>query len=67
MLVEEPVLTPSEQMLSQIVPSLIEAESVVARLRSLMSEQSRELAKERGVAFIRPEQLRAEFNTARGE
>lgn len=48
-------------MLGQIVPELRAAEALVARLRNLMNDQGRLLARERGVGFIRPEQLRQEF------
>ena len=56
-----PMCTDPKSLLRQIVPELIAAEALVARLRNMMAEQGRELAKDRGVAFIRPEQLRQEF------
>lgn len=56
----------AESLLDAIVPSLINAEDAVAKLRQLMAETGRELAKERGLKFIRPEQLRAEFGGRNG-
>lgn len=50
-----------EDLLAEMVPELIAAEAVVADLRGLIAEQGRALARKRGVAFIRPERLRAEF------
>jgi hypothetical protein len=50
-----------EEFLGELVPSLIEADAVVVNLRRLIAEQGRLLARQRGVAFIRPEQLRREF------
>jgi hypothetical protein len=50
------------ELLAQIVPELAAAEAVVARLRQMMDEQRRALAKERQVAFIRPEHIRREFS-----
>lgn len=47
--------------LEAIVPELIAAEAVVARLRRLMDMERTRLAKERGVAFIREESVRREF------
>jgi hypothetical protein len=49
------------ESLQQIVPELIEAEGVVARLKRLMDAERVRLAKERGVAFVREEQVRREF------
>lgn len=51
----------AEAVLAAIMPLLITAESVVARLKEMMAGRARELAKERGVPFIRDEQLRQEF------
>jgi len=48
-------------LLAEIVPELAAAEAFVARLRQLLSEQGKRLAKERRVAFIREEHLRREF------
>ena len=59
--VEGPERTPTEKLLLEIVPTLIDAEATVARLRDIMDGQRIALAKERGVAFIRPEQVRQEF------
>lgn len=53
--------TQAEEMLLQIVPELIEAEAMVRRLRALMDEQTRLLARDRGLWFIRPEQVVQEF------
>lgn len=56
------VLAPSpEQLLRLAFRELIEAESIVARLQTIVADQGRALAKERGAAFIRPEHLRREF------
>lgn len=52
-------------LLGAIVPSLISAEDAVAKLRQLMAETGRELAKERGLKFIREEQIRMEFGNGR--
>jgi hypothetical protein len=60
-LVEPPERTDTEVLLDTIVPTLLVAEKVAARLREMMAKQSRALAKERGVRFIREEQIRQEF------
>lgn len=49
------------QMLRIVMPDLIEAERVVARLKQIVADQGRKLAEERGVRFIREEHLRREF------
>ena len=51
----------TEDLLREIVPDLAQAEEHVRRLRAHLAEQGRALAKSRGVAFIREEQLRREF------
>jgi hypothetical protein len=53
---------PPEQMLRIVVPDLAEAERVARRLREVVREQGRLLAKERGCAFIREERLIQEFS-----
>lgn len=53
--------SPAEAILRSIVPALINAEAAAAKLRLVMAVAGRDLAKERGLVFIRPEQLRAEF------
>lgn len=50
-----------EQALAELVPALLAAEAEVARLRNAVDIQRRRLANERGVAFLRPERVRAEF------
>jgi hypothetical protein len=54
---------PSEAriLLSQIVPTVAMLEKTLARMRHHQTVWSRQLADERGVAFIREEQLRQEF------
>jgi hypothetical protein len=59
--------TPAEDMLDRIIPALESAEKVVERLHQLMRLEMRALADERGVSFVREEQVRREFNTAKGE
>jgi hypothetical protein len=59
--------TPTEEMLFRIIPALESAEKVVERLHQLMRLEMRALADERGVSFVREEQVRREFNTAKGE
>jgi hypothetical protein len=49
------------EMLGFIVPALKDAERTVARLRHMMDRERLRLAEERGVAFIREEQIRKEF------
>jgi Spy/CpxP family protein refolding chaperone len=56
--------THHEQMMMLILPHLALVEALAMKLNALMDEQRKELAKERGVAFIRPEQIRAEFGGA---
>lgn len=59
--VPPPLTSGPADLLGQVVPELIAAEALVARLRNIMADQGRLLAKDRGVAFIRPEHLRREF------
>jgi hypothetical protein len=56
----ERVPTTAER-LAEVVPELIAAEVLVAQLRAMLKSLGRELAVERGVAFIREEHLRREF------
>lgn len=56
-----PATATTEDALAQIVCELAAAEATAKRLRRLMIEHGRALAKERGVAFIREERLRQEF------
>jgi hypothetical protein len=51
----------AEEMLAHLVPDLIKAEEIVALLRGLVDSWRRELANERGVAFVREEHVRREF------
>lgn len=53
--------TPAEAMLRELFPALVAAEAVVALLRQMMVDQGRIIAAERGVPFMRDEQLRREF------
>jgi hypothetical protein len=53
--------TPAEEMLLSIVQQLREAEDMARRLHQHMTTQTRLLADERGVAFIREERIRGEF------
>jgi hypothetical protein len=53
--------SPAEEMLAHLVPDLIKAEEIVALLRALVDSWRRELANERGVAFVREEHVRREF------
>lgn len=50
-----------EELLAQIVPELLAAEAVAARLRQLADEQRYLLAKQRKVAGIRHEHILNEF------
>ena len=50
-----------ETILAEIVPELIKAEETVGALRAMVDSRRRELAKKRGVAFIREERIRQEF------
>lgn len=61
-----PALLGPADLLQHAVPALQDAEQLVAKLRAFVAAQGRDLAKERGVAFIREERLRAEF-TAKKE
>lgn len=54
--VEEP-----EEVLAELVPQLARAEAEAASIRSRIDEQRRRLAVKRGVAFIRFEHVRREF------
>lgn len=56
-----------EDLLKVIVPDLLEAERVVSALRRHMVEQGRLVAKERGVGFLREEQLRREFGESHSQ
>ncbi|HVM38325.1 MAG TPA: hypothetical protein VM265_08065 [Sphingomicrobium sp.] len=60
---ESPNPMTAEAMLRQLVPELDRAESVARRLRAMIDAQRRRLADERGVAFIRPEHVRREFES----
>lgn len=51
----------AETMLRELVPSLQQSERTSADLRRMIAEQGRNLARERGVAFIRVEHLVREF------
>jgi hypothetical protein len=64
----KPAAAPAAQeMLAELVPELIKAEETVAALRGLVDSWRRRLADERGVAFVREEQVRREFGgEARG-
>lgn len=53
--------TDPETMLAALVPELIAAEKQVARLAGHVAAWRQLLATQRGVAFIREEQVRAEF------
>lgn len=53
--------TRTEALLIEIVPQLLEAEEAVRRFRNLLRTETRLLAQERGVAFIREESVRREF------
>ena len=48
-------------LLRELVPSLQQSERTSARLKQMIAEQGRKLARERGVAFIRVEHLLSEF------
>lgn len=61
--VEQQPATASER-LAEIVPELIAAELLVVQLRMSLKAMGRQLAVERGVAFIREEHLRREFGEA---
>jgi hypothetical protein len=50
-----------EESLADLVPKLAAAEAKVARLRGQAQEQTFALARKRGVAFIRFEHIRREF------
>lgn len=51
------------EALARLVPELIEAEAVVARLKRQLDVERVRLAKGRGVAFIREETVRREFGS----
>jgi hypothetical protein len=48
-------------MLRELVPEMIRAEETAAALRALVESWRRQLARERGVAFVREEHVRREF------
>jgi len=48
-------------MLAEIVPELLKAEQAARRLRQMMLDQGRKLAREEGVSFLREEALRRRF------
>lgn len=56
-------LSDPDVMLAEIVPELIRAEEVTAALRGMVDSWRRQLAKKRGVAFIREERIRQEFGS----
>lgn len=48
-------------MLRELVPSVQQSERITAKLRAMIAEQGRTLAKERGIGFLRIEQIMREF------
>lgn len=50
-----------EALLADLVPQLAAAERKVASIRARIDQARRDLARKRGVAFIREEHVRREF------